>query len=189
VNRCVVFVLVALACSACRQDMQQQPKYPPLARSWFYPDGRSARPVPAGTIAVDEVSDKLALTTGYTNGTFVTAIPIPVTAALLERGRDRYNIYCAPCHAETGDGDGMIARRGFKHPANLNGDRVKNAPPGYIYAVISNGYGAMADYSYQVKEPSDRWAIVAYIRALELSQGAALGDLNTQERSRLEAMR
>jgi mono/diheme cytochrome c family protein len=169
--------------------MQQQPKYPPLARSWFYPDGRSARPVPTGTIAVDEISNNPALTTGYANGSFVTTIPMPVTAALLERGRGRYNIYCSPCHAETGDGNGMIARRGFKHPADLNGDRVKNAPPGYIYAVISNGYGAMADYSYQIKEPSDRWAIVAYIRALELSQGAAPGDLNAEERARLEAMR
>jgi mono/diheme cytochrome c family protein len=189
VNKSLPLVLVALACSACRQDMQQQPKYPPLARSWFYPDGRSARPVPAGTIAVDEVSDNSALTSGYDNGTFVTTIPIPVTAALLERGRDRYNIYCSPCHAETGDGDGMIARRGFKHPSNLNEDRVKNAPPGYIFAVISNGYGAMADYAYQIKDPSDRWAIVAYIRALELSQGASLSDLTTQEQSRLEAVR
>lgn len=188
-NRCMAFVLLALACSGCRQDMQQQPKYSPLARSWFYPDGRSARPVPAGTIALDEISDKSALITGYTNGTFVTTIPIPVSAALLQRGRERYNIYCSPCHAETGDGNGMIARRGFKHPANLNGDRVKNAPPGYIYAVISNGYGAMADYSYQIKNPSDRWAIVAYIRALELSQRAALSDLNSQEQARLEAMR
>jgi mono/diheme cytochrome c family protein len=189
VNRWMPLAILALACSACRQDMQQQPKYPPLARSWFYPDGRSARPVPAGTIAVDEVSDNSGLTTGYTDGSFVTTIPIPVTAALLERGRDRYNIYCSPCHAKTGNGDGMIARRGFKYPANLDGDRVKNAPPGYIYAVISNGYGAMADYSYQIKEPSDRWAIVAYIRALELSQEAALSDLNAQERSRLEATR
>lgn len=186
-NRCTMFVLFALACSGCRQDMQQQPKYPPLARSWFYPDGRSARPVPAGTIAVDEVSDNSALITGYSNGSFVTSIPVPVTAALLRRGQDRYNIYCSPCHAETGDGNGMIARRGFKHPANLNGDRVKSAPPGYIYAVISNGYGAMADYAYQLKDSNDRWAIVAYIRALELSQGAALSDLNAQERSRLEA--
>jgi mono/diheme cytochrome c family protein len=189
VNKCMPLVLVVLTCSACRQDMQQQPKFPPLARSWFYPDGRSARPVPAGTIAVDEISDNSALTTGYANGALVTTIPIPITASMLQRGRDRYNIYCAPCHAETGDGDGMIARRGFKHPANLNGDRVKNAPPGYIYAVISNGYGGMADYAYQIKDPSDRWAIVAYIRALELSQGAALSDLNTQEQSLLEAMR
>jgi mono/diheme cytochrome c family protein len=189
VNRWLALALLPLASSACRQDMQQQPKYPPLARSWFYPDGRSARPVPAGTIAVDEIRENPALTTGSANGTFVTTIPIPVTPALLDRGRDRYNIYCSPCHAETGDGDGMIARRGFKHPADLNGDRVRNAPPGYIYAVISNGYGAMADYSYQIKDPSDRWAIVAYIRALELSRGAALNDLNTQEQSRLEAMR
>jgi mono/diheme cytochrome c family protein len=189
VNKYFLFAIVTLTCAACREDMQQQPKYSPLARSWFYPDGRSARPVPAGTIALDEINNSSLLLTGLDAGGFVTTVPVPVTAALLNRGRDRYNVFCAPCHAETGDGDGMIARRGFKQPANLNGERVKNAPPGYIYAVITNGYGAMSDYAYQIKDPRDRWAIVAYIRALELSRGATLGDLNAPERARLEATR
>lgn len=176
-------------CIGCRQDMQQQPKYPPLSRSWFYSDGRSARPIPAGTVAVDEVNQDPALTTGSANGAFATSIPVPVTDQLLARGRDRFDIYCSPCHGFTGAGDGMIARRGFQQPADLNGTRVRNAPPGYMYQVIANGYGAMADYSYQIKNVRDRWAIVAYIRALELSREATLNDLPPQDRARLEATR
>ncbi len=179
--------LLALFCAGCRYDMQNQPKFVPLQRTWFYPDGRAARPIPEGTIAVDEVGENPALTTGSVNGAFVTVIPVPVSQALLNRGQERFDIYCAPCHSRSGDGDGMIARRGFKHPANLNGDRVKNAPPGYLYSVIVNGYGAMADYSYQIRSVRDRWAIVAYIRALELSRSTTLNDVPPAERSKLEA--
>lgn len=178
-----------LLCTACRQDMQIQPKYVPLGRTWFFPDGRMARPFPPGTIAVDEVNIDPVVATGALNGAYVTMIPVPVTTALLERGRGRYNIYCSPCHALTGDGGGMIARRGFRTPADLNGDRVRNAPPGYIYSVIVNGFGAMQDYSYQIKDPQDRWAIVAYIRALELSRAAPAGALTPQERQKLEAQK
>ncbi len=184
-SRYLPALLLALLCVGCRQDMQQQPKYTPLARSWFYPDGRAARPIPAGTIAIDEVDVDPALTTGTANGAFLTSIPLPVTTELLERGQDRFNIYCAPCHSRTGDGNGMIARRGFKQPSNLNGARVRNAPPGYLYSVIVNGFGAMPDYAYQIKSVQDRWAIVAYIRALELSRGTTLSDVPPQERSEL----
>jgi len=189
VNRRLLLGLLAILCAACRQDMQQQPKYTPLKRSGFYPDGRSARPIPPGTIATDEVNDNSPVTTGSDNRGFLTTIPIPVTAALLERGRDRYNIYCSPCHAETGYGNGMITRRGYQSPANLHRDSVRNAPPGYLFAVISNGYGAMPDYSYQIKKARDRWAIIAYIRALELSRSAPIAGLDAQDRARLEAAR
>ncbi len=180
---------LALVCSGCREDMQKQPKYTPLGRSGYFPDGRAARPIPAGTISTDQTAFDPALTTGSVNGAFVTTIPMPVTEDLLERGRERFNIYCSPCHGRTGDGEGMIAHRGFKDPANLNGQHVRNAPPGYIYSVIKNGYGAMADYSYQIKSVRDRWAIVAYIRALELSRGATLADAPPRERAKLEGSR
>lgn len=184
----LVAALMALS-AGCRQDMQQQPKYKDLERSRFFPDGRAARPIPAGAIATDEWNRDTALTTGSGNGSFLTTIPLPVTAELLERGEDRFNIFCSPCHARTGAGDGMIARRGFKQPADLNSPRVRNAPPGYIFAVITNGFGAMADYAYQLKDVRDRWAVVAYIRALELSRQAPLADVPPQERARLEAAR
>lgn len=190
-NRAKYVVLVALALGsvACRRDMQQQPKYTHLKRSWFYPDGRSARPIPAGTIAIDEVNLDPAIDTGTVNGQFVNTIPIPITADLLARGQDRFNIYCSPCHGRTGNGKGMIATRGFEDPANLNGDRVRNAPPGYIYQVIANGYGAMDSYAYMIKSSRDRWAIIAYIRALELSQQATLNNLSAEDRTKLEAQR
>lgn len=186
-SRYLVGVLTILSCAGCRYDMQNQPKYTPLARSWFYADGRSARPIPPGTIAIDEVDIDPVVATGMANGTFVSTIPVPLDGRLLARGQDRFNVYCSPCHSKTGDGDGMIARRGFKDPANLNSDHVKNAPPGYLYSVIVNGYRAMAGYSYQIKDVRDRWAIVAYIRALELSRGASMSDAPPAEQRRLEA--
>lgn len=186
-SKYLLLVLLVLPTLACRRDMQSQPKYTPLSRSWFYPDGRSARPVPPGTISVDEINIDQAVDTGKANGDWVNNIPIPVTADLLARGRERYNIYCAPCHGRTGFGNGMIAERGFKKPVNLNGKRVRGAPPGYLYQVIVNGYGGMGSYAYQIKSPRDRWAIIAYIRALELSRYAPLADAPVPARSRLEA--
>ncbi len=190
-NKALLLALAAvcLMTTACRRDMQVQPKYSPLSRSWFYPDGRSARPTPAGTIAIDEVNLDPALDTGSVDGKFVTTFPINVDSALLARGQNRYNIYCTPCHGANGYGRGMIALRGFQQPANLNGERIRNAPPGYIYQVIGNGYGAMAAFNYQLKSTRDRWAIVSYIRALELSHGAKLNDLSEAERTKLEAQR
>lgn len=174
---------------ACRRDMQNQPKYTPLGRSWFFPDGRASRPIPAGTIAVDEVNLDPARDTGMVNGQFISSIPIKITSDLLLRGQERFNIYCSSCHARTGFGNGMIAARGFERPSNLNGRRVRNAPPGYLYQVIVKGYGAMASYAYQIKSSRDRWAIIAYVRALELSREATLDDVPPSERSKLEAQR
>jgi len=176
-----------LALAGCRQDMHDQPKYKPLAVSTFFPDGRSARPVPAGTVAVDELDDTDPVHTGVTaNGDFLDSIPMPITTGFLRRGQERYDIFCSPCHDRLGTGDGMIARRGFKIPVDLNSDRVRQANPGYIFQVISNGFGAMPDYGDQVPV-DDRWAIVAYLRALELSRSASEAEVPADQRQRLGA--
>ncbi|HLH39617.1 MAG TPA: cytochrome c [Bryobacteraceae bacterium] len=184
-NKASYLLTSVLACVGCRQDMQIQPKYPPLVPSSFFADGRSARPIPEDTIAVDNAMLLSEKTT--TDNAFLTTIPLPITRELLERGRDRFDIYCAPCHGRSGSGEGRIASRGFLKPADLNSNRVRNAPAGYLYEVIVNGYGAMDEYAYQIKNARDRWAIVAYIRALELSRRATLDDVPPQERSQLEA--
>jgi mono/diheme cytochrome c family protein len=186
VNKYAAVVLFAVTLAGCREDMQVQPKYDGLRRVWFFPDGRSARPIPDGTIPFDETQENPALATGVVKGEFVTTIPLPVTTGLLERGQERFDIYCSPCHGRTGNGDGVIAHRGFKEPANLNGDDIRNAPPGYLYAVLVRGKGAMASYAYQIKSIRDRWAIIAYIRALELSRAAPLSDVPPAELPRLE---
>ena len=127
-----------------------------------------------------------AFQTGGSGSMFLASIPARVDAALLERGRQRFDIFCSPCHGRLGNGDGMIARRGFKAPADLASDRVRQAPPGYIFQVIRNGYGAMGDYRDQVSA-ADAWAIVAYIRALELSRGATIADVPPEQQGQLEA--
>jgi hypothetical protein len=165
--------------------MQDQPKYKPLRRSDFFADGRSARPVVAGTIARGGLRIDQAFYTGMRDGQFVD-FPEPVTRPVLERGRDRFDIYCSPCHSRLGDGEGMIKQRGFHYPASLHSDRVRRAPDGYIFAVITNGYGAMSSYAVQVQDPKDRWAIVAYVRALELSQAATLADATPEGRAKLQ---
>jgi mono/diheme cytochrome c family protein len=156
--------------------MQDQPKYKPLGASGFFADGRDSRPLPAHVIARDELDAVSPSHTGSQNDVFLETIPEPVNAALLGRGRDRFDIYCSPCHGRTGDGNGMIHQRGFWIPSNLHTDRLRAVPPGYLFQVITNGYGAMPEYRDQV-EPRDRWAIVAYIRALQLSQHATLADV------------
>jgi mono/diheme cytochrome c family protein len=165
--------------------MFNQPRYGPLAPSRFFADGRSARPVPPGTFAYDQEYAGDAIEKGTSDGTFVASIPVAVDESLLQRGRERFEIFCSPCHGRTGDGHGMIARRGLKQPADLLGDRVRNAPPGYIFAVITNGYGAMAQYATRVPV-HDRWAIIAYIRALEFSRRATLADVPAERRPALE---
>lgn len=187
-RRCLLLTLLSItimAVSACRRDMQDQPKYLPLQASAFFVDGRASRPVPPNTIARGHLNDNDSFHTGADNGTFLNTVPMPITKPLLERGQQRYNIYCSPCHGELGDGNGMVARRGFKVPANFHNDRLRQAPPGYLFQVISNGYGAMPDYADQIPHVKDRWAIVAYIRALQLSRNATAADVPPQERSKL----
>lgn len=177
--------VMAVAGSACRQDMHDQPKYIPLREAAFFGDDRSARPVVAGTVARGQLRDDPLMYTGKMDGADATVFPFAVDAAVLERGRERFDIYCSPCHARTGEGDGMIVRRGYRHPPSLHDDRLRNAPPGHFFDVMTNGFGAMPDYAAQIRA-EDRWAVAAYIRALQLSAHAALNDVPAADRARLD---
>jgi mono/diheme cytochrome c family protein len=182
-------VAVALAlcgASACRQDMHDQPKGEPMEASVFFADGRVARPLLEGVVARGELDLDPHLHTGKVGGQLVDTFPFAIDAAALTRGRERYGIFCAPCHDAAGLGEGMIVQRGMKRPPSLHIERLRQAPAGYLFDVITNGYGAMYDYSDRIR-PEDRWKIVAYIRALQLSQNATLADAPAQERARLEA--
>ena len=170
-------VLIALACQGCRQDMHDQPRYKPQAKSTFFADQqRAARPRVPGTVARGHLPGDPAVETGKAGTAFVAAVPVPIDLALLTRGRQRYGIYCAPCHGQVGRGDGMIVRRGYRPPPSLHDDRLRAQPAGYYFDVITAGFGAMPDYAAQVSVP-DRWAIVAYVRALQLSQNATVADV------------
>jgi hypothetical protein len=164
-------VLLLLALSGCRQDMQDQPRYKPLRISHFFSDERSSRPLVPGTVARGYLKEDTYFYTGFVGKDPGNEMPFPVTREVLERGRERYNIYCAPCHSRTGDGNGMIVQRGYRRPPSYHIDRLRQAPLGHFFDVITNGFGAMPDYDAQV-QPADRWAIIAYIRALQLSQDA-----------------
>jgi len=170
----------------CRQDMHDQPKYKPLAASTFFRDGRASRQIIEGTVARGHLDDDTELYKGKTaSGALVEAFPIAVTSELVKRGQERFDIYCSPCHDRTGGGNGIVARRGFQHPPSYHIERLRKAPPGHFFDVMTNGFGAMQDYAAQVA-PADRWAIVAYIRALQRSQGATLADVPPDEQAKLK---
>jgi hypothetical protein len=179
-------VLLALASTVgCRQDMQNQPKYIPLRPSGFFADGRSERPLTEGTVARGHLDDDVLLYTGKgPDGKPANEFPFPVTKEVIERGQNRFDIYCAPCHDRLGNGDGMIVRRGFRKPPSYHIDRLRSVPHGYIFDVITNGFGAMPDYAAQI-QPHDRWAIVAYVRALQLSQNFPANNLSPAQRAQL----
>ena len=180
-----VVVLLAVG-AACRQDMQDQPKYPPLRPSDFFGDARSERQLIDGTVPRGHLNDDVAFYTGKgPDGKFVNEFPFPVTKEVILRGQDRFNIYCAPCHSRLGDGNGKIPQRGYKHPPSFHIDRLREAENGYLFDVITNGFGAMPDYAAQVPT-RDRWAIVAYERALQLSHNATINDVPQQDRSKLD---
>jgi mono/diheme cytochrome c family protein len=180
----LVLVLAPLLVAACRQDMHDQPRLEPLEASGFFLDGQGARlPVP-GTVARGALDNELLQVAIGPDGQFVRAYPITVTASLVARGRERYAIYCAPCHGALGNGLGMIVRRGFKRPESFHSERLRAAAPGSYYDVMTNGLGNMPSYAAQVK-PRDRWAITAYIQALQLSQRTPLELLDPAERERL----
>jgi len=164
--------------------MHNQPKAIPLRESMFFKNGSSARPIVDDTVARGTLQDDAAFFTGKTNGAEVDALPFPLTAELLDRGEQRFNIYCAPCHDVTGSGHGMIVRRGYKQPPSYHIDRLRQIPIGHFYDVMTNGFGAMPDYKAQIT-PRDRWAIAAYIRALQLSQHASLADVPQEDRPKL----
>jgi hypothetical protein len=175
-NRSVLRLLVPVCCvlfvAGCRQDMHNQPKYRPLRPSTLFADGSSARPIIEGTVARGALNADEALFTGKSGDTPVTEMPFAITQADLDRGEERFNIFCAPCHDRTGNGRGMVVQRGYRQPPSFHIERLKTAPPGYLFDVITNGFGAMPDYRAQV-DARDRWRIIAYIRALQLSQPTA----------------
>jgi mono/diheme cytochrome c family protein len=165
-----------LMLAGCRQDMQDQPKFVPQRGTSFFADGRSARPQVENTVARDQLHEDAYFYTGLQDNKEGDGLPIPLTEATMERGQERYNLYCTPCHSRVGNGNGMIVQRGYKPAGNFHSDRLRSAPLGHFFQVMTNGYGAMPDYSAQLT-PADRWAVAAYIRALQLSQNAKPGDV------------
>jgi len=177
-NKFAAFGAVAatLVLAGCRQDMHDQPKFFPQRGTTFFLDGRSVRPQVANTVARNQLQVDSYLYTGLVNGKEGDGMPFPATMQVLERGQERYNVYCAPCHSRVGNGVGMIVQRGYAKAGDFHTQRLQTAPLGHFFHVITNGYGAMPDYSSQVT-PVDRWAIAAYIRALQLSQNATRADV------------
>ena len=166
--------------------MQDQPKYKAFQASPFFEDGRASRPLVAHTVARGHLDDDTLLYTGKSGGVLAAVFPFPVTRAVLDRGHERYDIFCSPCHDRVGNGNGMIVQRGYRRPPSLHDARLRAAATGYFFDVITNGFGVMPSYAMQVPV-RDRWAIVAYIRALQLSQHATLADVPAAEILKLGA--
>ena len=179
---CLAATLFMIAgCDHLHQDMGNQPKNKPLSPSDFFADGRSVRTPVENTVSRSSLdNDQLMVTKDS------TSFPVSINDALLERGQERYRIFCSPCHGIQGDGNGMIVMRGMKRPPTYHQDRLRQAPNGYIYDVITNGFGQMYNYAAQVA-PRDRWAIVAYVRALQLSRNARVADLPSEVRQKLDS--
>src|SRR5580658_7249598 len=179
-------LLAVLALAACRQDMQDQPRFKPLAESDFYSDLRSARAPVEGTVARGQLHEDTYFYSGKLGNNPGDYMPFPVTGDVLARGRERFNIYCAPCHSRLGDGNGMIVQRGFRAPPSYHTERLRKAPLGYFFDVMTEGFGAMPEYASQIPA-RDRWTIVAYIRALQLSQDATMSDVSPGQKVPSEA--
>jgi len=162
-----------------KQDMAYQPKNRPLAPSDFFTDGRSERPLVENTVARNALENDQ-----FVIGKESNDFPLPLDQQLLDRGEERYKIFCSPCHGLQGDGNGMIVIRGMKHPPTYHQDRLRQAANGYVYDVITNGFGAMLGYSAQIP-PRDRWAIIAYLRALQLSRNVKVADLPPDTREKV----
>lgn len=175
---------IAMLVAGCRLDMHVQPKYLPYEPTNFFGDGRSERQPVAGTVARGHLRLDELLYTGKENGVLADKFPFPITRADLERGRERYNIYCTPCHDYAGTGDGMIVQRGFPPPPSFHIDRLRNAPAGHYFDVMTNGFGAMYNYAARI-EPEDRWRIAAYVRVLQMSRHATVEDVPAAERQKL----
>jgi mono/diheme cytochrome c family protein len=186
--RNLVIGFAAISIVGCNTDMWVQQKAAPLSQSDFFSDGQSSRPLVPGTIPRGHLREDGVFFTGIENGKWVDKLPVSITEDLLKRGRDRFDIFCSPCHGRVGDGKGMIAQRGFqlKRPVgNYHSDRLRKMPVGHFYDVITNGYGAMYSYASRI-EPQDRWAIVAYIRVLQSSQHSSVNDLTAEEKVKLD---
>jgi hypothetical protein len=182
----LAFVLGASALvTGCRQDMQDQPKLKPLAASKFFADGRASRGVIEDTVARGHLRTDSARFTGKVNGVEVTEFPFPITRADIRRGQERYDIFCSPCHSRVGDGQGMIVKRGFRQPASYHTDKLRQAPVGHFFDVVTNGFGAMPPYASRIPV-DDRWRIIAYVRALQLSHTATVDDVPADRRGDLD---
>jgi hypothetical protein len=181
---------ILLVCSGCRLDMHVQPRYNPYDPTDFFNDGQSARMPVAGTVSRSDLTlgPNELLYTGKLNGEVATGFPFPITREILDRGRERFNINCSPCHGLAGDGDGMIVQRGFRRPPTFHDDRLRNIPVGYFFQVITNGFGVMYPYGYRVT-PRDRWAIISYIRALQLSRQVSISDLPPADQQKLQSLK
>ena len=182
------FCLLIFSCKGHGPTLQQmavQPAYQPLQESNFFPDGMSARPRIPGTVARGEIADDGFISTGMINGQIADGFPFPITDAVMDRGEERFNIYCSPCHGRLGDGNGMIPSRGYRRPPSYHTDALRAAKTGHFFDVMTHGFGAMPPYAAQVSV-RDRWAIVAYIRALQLSQNGTINDLPAYMREKLD---
>lgn len=177
--------VLLLTAAGCRQDMHDAPRYDPLEASDLFTNGSSVRPLVPGTVPRGQLNDDAFLHTGKgPDGLPVTAFPFAITHGELDRGQDRYNVYCAPCHGRTGEGNGMVVQRGYRQAQSMHIDRLKLAPVGYFYDVITNGFGVMPDYRTQIPV-EDRWKIIAYVRALQLSRTATTVDMPADALARL----
>ena len=184
-GRALLLLLIAATIFAsCRADMNNQPKAKPLSESDFFSNQANARPIPPYTVERGDARENAAFYTGLTNGAYVTQLPIQLTPALLTRGRERFDAVCAECHDRTGSGNGMVVQRGFPQPPSFHVDRLRDAPIGHFFDVVTKGYGVMYSYATRV-EPEDRWAIAAYIRALQLSHHAEASELTSAEQRKL----
>lgn len=179
-----VFVLLVTGCEL-RQAMYNQPKLKPQGASEFFSDGRNARPLVEGTVARGHLENDDLFYKGMSNGKLADEFPFPIGTAEMKRGQERYNIYCSVCHGAAGYGDGMIVQRGFVKPTSYHDARLRSSPAGHFYNVIANGFGRMPSYREMIPT-KDRWLIVAYIRALQLSQNATMNDVPPEHRSELE---
>ena len=179
-------VLIAALVAGCRQDMHDAPRYEAYEASPFFADGRASRQPPAGTVARGWLRADEALYTGRANGELVSEFPFPVSSEDMARGHERFNIYCTPCHGILGDGQGMVVQRGLRRAASYHQDRLRDERVGYFYDVVTNGFGAMQGYAEQIPV-RDRWLIVAYVRALQLSQHATLAEVPADRQGSLDA--
>jgi mono/diheme cytochrome c family protein len=180
-------LLAAILAGGCRQNMHNQHKVKTLAAADFFPDGQGARPIPAHTVARGDLREGWAYTGVDAANKPVAELPFPLTREVLVRGEQRFNIYCSPCHDRQGTGRGMIVQRGYKQPTSYHIERLRNAPVGYFYNVITEGFGVMPSYAPQVPV-ADRWAIAAYIRVLQYRQVAKLADLEKLSPERRQAI-
>ena len=186
VCRSLALAWVGLATIGCRQDMHDQPRFEPLESTSVFADGAASRRLIEGTVARGMLQEDKIFHTGRTpEDQFITELPVPLTRELLSQGQARFNSFCSPCHGTVGYGDGMVVQRGFKHPQSFHDVRLQESPVGYFFHIMTIGFGEMSSYSAQLS-PADRWAVVAYIRALQLSQHTSAESLTSKELEKLE---